>query len=119
MSGLTLTPALACVPSAIPATERKAHFELARDLFTKRAAERVSLPEGYGFRFDSIAFDDVARFVTNERKCCPFMEFEIQIAASGGSVWLRMTGPEGTRGVLDAELGLNDCVAQGCGCRGS
>jgi hypothetical protein len=119
MSALAPMPALACVPAAIPATERKAHFELARDLFSNRATERVSLPEGYAFRFDSSAFDDVARFVTNERKCCPFMQFEISIAAGAGLVWLRMTGPEATRGILDAELGLNDCAAQGCGCRGS
>lgn len=112
MNALIPTPALACVPSAIPAIERTAHFELARDLFTNRATERVSLPEGYGFRFDSSAFDDVARFVTNERKCCPFLTFEVQVAAQSGSVWLRMTGPDGTREVLDAELNRGDA----CGC---
>ena len=110
MSALAATPALACVPSAIPAAERKAHFELAKDLFIRRAIERVPLQEGYGFRFHSSAFEDVARFVTNERKCCPFLTFEVQLAAQSGSLWLRMTGPEGTRSVLDAELNLaNSC----------
>lgn len=112
MSALVATPALACVPSAIPATERKAHFELARDLFTKRATERVPLPEGYAFRFDSGEFEDVTRFVTNERKCCPFLTFEVELAAQSGPLWLRMTGPEGTREVLDAELNLG----RSCGC---
>lgn len=105
------TPALACVPSAIPAIERQAHFALARELFTSRALERVSLPEGYGFRFDCSEFDAVARFVTNERKCCPFLTFEVELAAQSGPLWLRMTGPEGAREVLDAELNLT-----GCGC---
>jgi hypothetical protein len=112
MSTLSPTAPLACVPAAIPATQRKAHFELARDLVTTRALERLSLPEGYGFRFDPSAFDDVARFVTNERKCCPFLTFEVQVAAQSGAVWLRMTGPAGTREVLDAELNLADA----CGC---
>lgn len=113
MSALAPTPTLACIPSAIPASERQAHFALALELFTKRATERVSLPEGYGFRFDSSAFDDVARFIKNERKCCPFLTFEVELAAQSGPLWLRMTGPEGTREVLDAELNL----AGSCGCR--
>jgi hypothetical protein len=106
MSAMAPTPVLACVPSAIPADERKAHFELARDLFARQAGERVPLPDGYAFRFDSTAFDDVARFITNERKCCPFLTFEVQLAAGAGPLWLRMTGPAGTREILDAELSL-------------
>jgi hypothetical protein len=106
MSTLAPAPALACVPAAIPAAQRKAHFELARELFTRRAMERVPLPEGYAFRFDSAEFEDVARFVTNERKCCPFLTFEVEVTPQAGPLWLRMQGPEGTRKVLDAELSL-------------
>lgn len=112
MSALTQEPALACVPSAIPAAERTAHFELARHLFMRRAIERLALPQGYAFRFDSSEFEDVARFVTNERKCCPFLTFEVELAAQSGPLWLRMTGPEGTREILDAELNLG----RSCGC---
>ncbi len=74
--------------------------------------ERVPLPEGYAFRFDCSEFEDVARFVTNERRCCPFLTFEVELAAQSGPIWLRMTGPEGTRAILDAELNL----ASSCGC---
>ena len=112
MSAMSPTPALACIPSAIPAAERKTHFDLARDLFTRRATERVPLPEGYGFRFEVGDLEDVARFVANERKCCPFLTFQVEITAQSGSVWLRMTGPQGTREVLDAELNLSGS----CGC---
>ena len=112
MSASAPASVLACVPSAIPAAERKAHFDLARDLFTRRATERVPLPEGYAFRFDSEAFEDIARFVTNERRCCPFLTFEVELAAQSGPLWLRMKGPDGTREILDAELNL----AGACGC---
>jgi hypothetical protein len=61
--------------------------------------------EGYAFRFAPDAFADVARFVANERKCCPFLDFEIA-AESAGPVWLRLTGPAGTRAFLEAELGI-------------
>jgi mercuric ion transport protein len=106
MSVSTTAPELVCVPSAIPPTERKAHFELARDLLNERAQERVVLPDGYAVRFPAEALAAVARFVSNERKCCPFMTFELTLSSGADSLWLRMTGPEGTREVLDAELNL-------------
>jgi len=46
----------------------------------------------------------VARFVANERKCCPFLHIEVELGG-GGPIWLRLTGPEGTRELIDAELG--------------
>jgi hypothetical protein len=113
MSGMTAVPDLACMPGAIPAAERQAHFALARDLFHGRAEERSALPNGYAIRFPADALEAVARFVSNERKCCPFMSFELTLAPASESLWLRMTGPEGTRSVLDAELNLG----ASCGCR--
>jgi len=103
---------LACIPSAIPLSERIGHFALARRLFTKMAKERTDLPAGVAFRFEADALESVARFVTNERKCCPFIDFEISLGADSRELWLRMTGPEGTREVLEAELDLAD----GCRC---
>jgi hypothetical protein len=67
--------------------------------------ERREWKEGYAFRFSPDAFDALARFVANERKCCPFLHFEIAVE-SAGPVWLRLTGPSGTRAFLDAELPL-------------
>jgi len=98
---------LACVPGAIPAAERPAHFALITRLFTAAARERRDLSggaEGYAFRFDADAFDDLARWVTNERRCCPFLSFALELAPDGGPLWLRLTGPAGTRAFLDAEL---------------
>ena len=106
-------PIIACVPSAIEATARTAHFDLARELFEKRVEERATLPDGYAFRFPRDSLEDVARFVANERKCCPFMSFELALSPGSGPLWLRMTGPEGTRDVLDAELNLPGS----CGCK--
>jgi hypothetical protein len=112
MNIASTTPVLACVPSAIPTGERQAHFALARELFHERALERMTLPNGYAVRFSSDALEAVARFVANERKCCPFMSFEVTLGPESAPLWLRMTGPEGTKDVLDAELNLTNC----CGC---
>ena len=104
--------AVACVPAAIPAAARSAHFALAHRLFGEVAKERNDLPNGYAFRFDPADLEGVCRFVENERRCCPFMTFEVQIFPASGPLWLRMTGPDGTREVLDAELSLS----RACGC---
>lgn len=110
-AGTTLP--LACVPGAIPAGDRRAHFALAARLFREAARDRRELPgglpdaaEGYAFRFDADAFDDAARFVANERRCCPFLTFALDLAPAGGPLWLRLTGPVGTRAFLEAELPL-------------
>lgn len=96
---------LACVPGAIPAAERAAHFALAAELFGT-VAERREVEEGYAFRWGAEWLERVMRFVANERLCCPFLEFGITIAPADGPVWLRLSGPPGTRAFLDAELRL-------------
>lgn len=104
--------ALACVPDAIAPEERAAHFALARKLFTELAEERSAEELGYAFRFRNDAYGALVSFIANERKCCPFMTFELTIAPHSEFILLRMTGPAGTRAVLEAELDLADS----CGC---
>jgi hypothetical protein len=105
-------PPLACVPGAIPMTQRLQHFALARTLLNQQATERTDLVDGYAFRFDADQLLELARFIDNERKCCPFMTFELVVAPEAGPVWLRMTGPDGTRALLQAELSITGP----CGC---
>ena len=100
----TERPPLACDASAIALPDRSAHFELLDRLFAELAVERGAVSGGYRFRFDSGAFELVTDFVENERKCCPFLTFVVEVASSGGSIWLQVTGPEGTPDFLDAEL---------------
>jgi len=106
-------PVVACVPDAIDPAERAAHFERARRLLSSCAEGRQALPDGLQFRLPPELLEAVAKFVANERKCCPFMTFEIKVEPNGGAVTLSMTGPAGTREVVEAELGLH---GQG-GCR--
>jgi hypothetical protein len=56
----------------------------------------------------------VARFIANERKCCPFLHIEVEIAPGAGPMWLRLTGPPGTRELIEAELAL--ATAGPCNC---
>jgi hypothetical protein len=72
-------------------------------LFGQRAPEKLDLPNGYSFQFPAEMFDEVAQFVSKERRCCPFLAFEIVMAPADGPLSLRVTGPEGTREFLAAE----------------
>lgn len=94
---------LACVPGAIPQAERSAHFELLARIGA-RSRETRELADGYAYRFDAGDFDDLARWITNERRCCPFLRVVIELEPDGGAVWIRLTGPTGTRAFLDAEI---------------
>jgi hypothetical protein len=108
MSTNTTDPAVdvACVPSAIPLGERVAHFALGRRVFAELVEERIDLHSGIALRLRGENFPQVARFIANERKCCPFLHIEVEIAPGAGPMWLRLTGPPGTRELIEAELGL-------------
>jgi hypothetical protein len=96
--------ALACVPGAIPLTERPAHFELLSRLSGSDARERGEHPDGCAFRFDADAWSDISRWIDNERRCCPFRSFDVRVAAAEGEIRVRLSGPAGVRAFLDAEL---------------
>ncbi|MGH8675655.1 MAG: hypothetical protein ACREVG_15260 [Burkholderiales bacterium] len=105
------TPPLACVPGAIAAADRAAHFALVRELFERQALDKIEVQGGYRCRFPPASFEALSRFVSNERRCCPFLAFEITVEPADGVVWLKLTGPEGTRDFLDAQLGAQTTQA--------
>lgn len=95
--------ALACVPNAIPVAERAAHFALIQRLLSAAVA-REDAPTGLFLTFEAERLEEIARFVVNERKCCPFLNFELIARGSTDRVTLRLTGPEGTGEFLKAEF---------------
>lgn len=98
------TQVLACVPGAIQPEERSGHFASTKRLFGKRILEQREVDQGREYRFDASAFDELCSFVANERKCCPFLAFEIKLTPNSGPIWLRLTGPDGIKSFLDAQF---------------
>jgi hypothetical protein len=97
---------LACAVGAIPVEERQAHRELTEHLFGRVLMDHEELANGYGFLFPMDSLPEVAAFVRNERKCCPFLRFEIDMVPHAASLRLRLTGPAGTAHFLEGELAL-------------
>jgi hypothetical protein len=92
--------------TAIPAEKRGAHHALIRRLMTEAAEEISELPNGLAFRFPAEEYDAVTEFVGRERLCCPFLTFELDVSPDRGPLLLRLTGAEGVKDFIRAELQL-------------
>jgi hypothetical protein len=105
MDEQTDRPVLACNLTAIETGQRQGHQALAEGLLGPAAQEIVDRPDGYALRFAADDYAAITRFVDNERRCCPFLRFALDVAPEGGPIWLRITGPEGAKAVLRAAVG--------------
>lgn len=95
----------ACDMTAIPADQRESHLATTTKLF--RLVETVQeLPNGYSFRLPnaSAILLTAAQFIALERLCCPFFGFGLEIEREGGGVWLSLTGREGVKPFILAEI---------------
>lgn len=100
------TSALACDLTVLDPPTRAAHIALGTYLLGEGAQVREELPDGYAFRYPPELYDQVIAFVANERRCCPFLRFTLQLEPDGGLLTLSMTGREGVKAILQAELGV-------------
>lgn len=92
--------------TAIPAEKRGAHHALINRLITEEVEEISELPDGLAFRFPPEAYDAVTEFVGSERLCCPFLAFCLDVSPDRGPLTLRLTGAEGVKDFIRAELRL-------------
>jgi hypothetical protein len=96
----------ACDMTAIAPDERDSHLAVIVSLF--RSVEDLrEQPNGYSFRLpnESAILLTVARFIMLERLCCPFLGFGVDVEREGGAVWLTLTGRDGVKPFIIAEIG--------------
>ena len=96
----------ACRMDAIEAGKRPQHVATAGHLFSS-AGEIKELSNGYAFRLPDgpEVLLKVAEFISLERLCCPFFGFTLEVEREGGSAWLHLTGREGVKPFIRAEIG--------------
>lgn len=96
---------IACDPSAIGGDWQ--HHTTVIKRWQEAVEEAVELPNGYGYRFkaDTDLLMSLAEFVSRERLCCPFFTFQIEVNP-GGSMWLRLTGPDSTKALLETTFNM-------------
>jgi hypothetical protein len=62
------------------------------------------LPGGYALRFAAEQYDEVTEFIGNERLCCPFFTFVLEVGPGHTPLWLKITGDEDVKAFLQAML---------------
>jgi hypothetical protein len=70
--------------------------------------ERRELGAGFALRIDikKVSLTDLGGWMDDERRrCCPFLGLEVTKEPFDGPLWLRLTGPEGVKDFLAAEMG--------------
>jgi hypothetical protein len=94
-----------CNVEAFTKEERVKYNELTAKLKTARTVTR-ELPDGYSFELDpkQVSLAEVAEWVADERKCCPFFTFEISLAGETGSLTLNLKGREGVKPFIRMEF---------------
>lgn len=95
----------ACDMTAIAAEQRGSHLATIEQVFA--SVEKIlELADGYSFQLpnESEMLRTVTEFITLEKLCCPFFRFRVEVASEGGPVYLRLTGREGVKPFIIAEI---------------
>lgn len=73
----------------------------------RTALERRELEQGLAIRFSGDATTErrIFEFIAMERNCCPFLSFQLNLAAERGSIWMKVEGPRGVKEFARAEMG--------------
>jgi hypothetical protein len=96
----------ACNMLAIAPLEREQHIENSKRLLGQVETTQT-LANGYALQLplDKVTLNDAAQFIALERLCCPFLSFNLAITPGENKLWLHLTGAEGVKPFLKAELG--------------
>ncbi len=97
--------AIACKLRAFN-TKQQASYQRLVNYLRKNRKQIEELPNGYAIAFSSQPNTclQVTKFVTMERRCCPFISFTMRFEPNNGLLWLQLTGPEGTKEILQESL---------------
>lgn len=99
---------LACDLSAMDAAQRARH-DAAWAQMQQGLLETIEVESGFMMRFaaSETMLTAIATFIAGERLCCPFFDFGVSVPHGSGDVWLSLTGHEGVKDFLRAELGIS------------
>jgi hypothetical protein len=72
----------------------------------EKITKKKELEHGYAFKFPGtdVMLDELIEFIKTERECCDFFLFNLSISGNKKEAWLELTGPEGTKEFIVAEL---------------
>jgi hypothetical protein len=91
--------------NALTAEQRARHAAMTRRLL--QHATRTELEDGHLFTLDRahISVAELAEWVADESRCCPAVDFHVELPAFG-ALTLRLDGGADVKAFIAAELGL-------------
>jgi hypothetical protein len=97
---------VACEPGTFASQESFLHHLAEGRRLLAAALERQELSDGWAVRLpnDDETMLSVARWNVDERRCCPFFTFVTEREPVPGALWIRVSGPEGAKAVLEEAL---------------
>lgn len=99
-------PALVCNMGVFTPSQRDAHI-LKTTLLIQAVQDVREVEQGYELTFanEKELILKIAEFIANERLCCPFLKFTLNIFSVEEPISLVLNGPAGTQEFLRAEFG--------------
>ena len=96
---------LVCDLNVLNSVQRRQHQEVLEQL-QMSVDEVQELPDGYAYRYIAKAETLllIEEFIALERLCCPFLNITLVAEHECGPLWLKLTGPEGVKQFLRAEM---------------
>ncbi len=97
-----------CNIKALNSTERAAHQKLTEKLLAIRT-QTVEIDKGYELQFDpaAVSLAELAAWVADESKCCPFFDFHIDLERAGTLLCLRLNGEPGVKQFIETEFHIS------------
>jgi len=70
--------------------------------------DKRELSNGFAYKFPGTdnMLDELAEFIKTERECCDFFNFGLSISGDKRESWLELTGAEGAKDFIIAEIDL-------------
>jgi len=96
---------LVCNMGVFTAAERESHIQTTTQLI-QAVQSSQEVENGYEFTFpnETVFISRIADFISNERLCCPFLKFTLNVFSNSEPIALSLTGPIGTQEFLRAEF---------------
>ena len=96
---------IACNLKALTPAARARQSALSRKL-SAATVEKRELAGGLAFRLSlaAITLPELGEWIDDERKCCPFLDFQLSLECEGGAVELSLTGRSGVKEFLLADF---------------
>ena len=96
---------LVCNMGVFTPSQRQAHIQTITELMQGvQSVQKVK--NGYEFTFpnETELISKIAEFISNERLCCPFLKFSVNVLSNSQPISLLLTGPIGTQEFLRMEF---------------